>query len=103
MRPDAVDAASLRSCLQNGSDMTAGGTLPLVGKIRYAVYAPTSVPMPMVDAIAAGGSFFALLTAGLVTWLVWRRWQRWRRLTIFLSYRVQSDQDLVRVATLPWS
>ena len=95
MRPDSLDAESIRLCLRNGS--ASGGVLPLYGEPRYVSLAPGSLPMPIVDAIAAGGALFALLFAGLVAWLAWRRWRRWRRLTIFLSYRVHSDQPLVRL------
>ena len=35
-----------------------------------------------------------LLSLALIVWFLWRR-LRWRRITIFLSYRVASDQKLV--------
>ena len=95
MRPDTLDAESIRLCLRNGS-ASDDGVLPLYGEPRYVSLAPGSLPMPIVD-IAAGGALFALLFACLVAWLAWRRWRRWRRLTIFLSYRVHSDQPLVRL------
>ena len=36
-----------------------------------------------------------LIAVGALGWCAWRRLRRWRRISIFLSYRVASDQPLV--------
>ena len=54
------------------------------------------VPVSLVEAITIPFAFLSVIVLCMAAQIVWKRCFRWRFITNFLSYRVDSDQELVQ-------